>query len=113
MTILLVVVLAYLCGSIPIGVILAKNMGIDVRKVGSGNIGATNVARSVGKKAGILTLLGDAAKGLITVLIVRTLNWGTQPSRAQQWRRSSPSLFAVSWFFRWERSRTGLGVFSG
>ncbi len=76
MVALLVIILAYLCGSIPTGVLIGKRLGIDVRKVGSGNIGATNVARSAGKKAGILTLLGDAAKGLIPVLIVRALDLG-------------------------------------
>src|SRR2546428_1400941 len=67
---------AYLCGSIPTGVLIARRLGVEVRKVGSGNIGATNVARSAGKKAGLSTLLGDAAKGLIPVLIVRFLNLG-------------------------------------
>ena len=43
---------AYLCGSIPTGVLIARRLGVEVRKVGSGNIGATNVARSAGKKAG-------------------------------------------------------------
>ncbi|MEW6300844.1 MAG: glycerol-3-phosphate 1-O-acyltransferase PlsY [Thermodesulfobacteriota bacterium] len=65
------VVLAYLCGSIPTGVLIARRRGIEVRRVGSGNIGATNVARSVGKTAGLLTLVGDMAKGLLPVLLAR------------------------------------------
>jgi glycerol-3-phosphate acyltransferase PlsY len=61
---------AYLIGSIPIGVILSKRYGkVDIQKEGSGNIGATNVYRTLGKKLGILTLLGDVLKGLIPVLI--------------------------------------------
>lgn len=59
---------AYLMGSIPVGVLLAKLKGKDPRKTGSGNIGATNVMRSAGKALGIITLIGDAAKGFIPVM---------------------------------------------
>lgn len=61
--------LAYLCGSIPFGVLLAKTQNMDIREHGSGNIGATNVARTMGKKAGFLTLAGDVLKGLLVVFI--------------------------------------------
>jgi len=54
---------AYLLGSIPTGFLVAKAKGIDIRAVGSGNIGATNAMRALGKPAGILVLLLDAAKG--------------------------------------------------
>jgi len=65
-------VAAYLCGSIPFGLLLGKLFGgMDVRKAGSGNIGATNVARSAGPVAGILTLLLDAAKGAAPVWLAR------------------------------------------
>src|SRR4051812_20937762 len=65
---------AYLCGSIPFGLLLALAVGKkDVRKQGSGNIGATNVARVVGKKLGVLTLFLDAAKGAAPVVIVSAL----------------------------------------
>jgi glycerol-3-phosphate acyltransferase PlsY len=61
---------AYLLGAIPFGLILAKTFaGLDVRQSGSGNIGATNVARSAGKGLGILTLVLDAAKGAAPVLL--------------------------------------------
>ena len=59
------ILLAYLLGSIPVGVALAKLKGQDPRKVGSGNIGATNVMRTAGKGLGILTLAGDTAKGFL------------------------------------------------
>ncbi|MCL4137559.1 UNVERIFIED_CONTAM: hypothetical protein GTU68_052043 [Idotea baltica] len=55
--------LAFLIGAIPVGVLLTKARGIDVRSVGSGNIGATNVARTAGAKLGIITLLADVLKG--------------------------------------------------
>jgi acyl phosphate:glycerol-3-phosphate acyltransferase len=57
----------YLVGSIPFGVVLAKAQHVDIRKQGSGNIGATNVARVLGKKAGLLTMLGDVLKGFLVV----------------------------------------------
>ena len=63
---------AYLVCGIPFGLIIARREGhVDVRKVGSGNIGTTNVARSVGKKAAALTLLCDLGKGLVWMLVAR------------------------------------------
>lgn len=62
---------AYLIGSIPTGLLLGKAYGIDVRKEGSGNIGATNLYRTVGRKVGIITLIGDCLKGLLPVVIVK------------------------------------------
>lgn len=66
-------IVAYLLGSIPTGLLLGKMYGIDVRTAGSGNIGATNVYRTVGKKIGIMTLIADCLKGLIPVLVARGL----------------------------------------
>jgi len=60
---IIVAVAAYLLGSIPTGFLVAKAKGIDIRSVGSGNIGATNTFRMVGKTAGIFVLIVDAAKG--------------------------------------------------
>lgn len=65
-----VCVAAYLLGSIPSGLLLGKAYGIDVRKEGSGNIGATNLYRTVGRKVGMLTLMCDCLKGFIPVLLV-------------------------------------------
>ena len=62
---LLVAVIAYLVGSIPTGYLMARAKGIDIRSVGSGNIGATNVFRILGKGPGIVVLLIDALKGYI------------------------------------------------
>ena len=67
---ILVAVVAYLLGSISFSVIISKKMaGFDVREKGSGNAGTTNVLRSVGKKAAIITLTCDVLKGVIAVLI--------------------------------------------
>ena len=60
-------VAAYLLGSIPSGFLVAQARGVDIRKVGSGNIGATNVVRTLGKGPGILVLLMDALKGWLSV----------------------------------------------
>jgi glycerol-3-phosphate acyltransferase PlsY len=68
--------LSYLCGSIPTGVLLSARRGVDPRDIGSGNIGATNVARTAGPTLGLLTLIGDAAKGLAPVLLAVWLGFG-------------------------------------
>jgi len=70
----LVGLIAYLIGSIPFGVVIAKAMGLgDLRAIGSGNIGATNVMRTGNKVAGVLTFLLDAGKGAIAALIAWAL----------------------------------------
>lgn len=65
----LLVIFGYLVGSIPFGLFYGRLAGIDVRQQGSGNIGATNVNRLLGKKLGIITLVSDLLKGLIPMLI--------------------------------------------
>jgi glycerol-3-phosphate acyltransferase PlsY len=62
-------VVSYFLGSIPTGFLWAKSRGIDIRKVGSGNIGATNVMRTVGKGPGIAVLVIDALKGFLPVWV--------------------------------------------
>jgi glycerol-3-phosphate acyltransferase PlsY len=68
------ILFAYLVGSIPTGYIVGSLVGVDVRKVGSGNIGATNVARVLGKRQGLLTLIADAAKGFVPMFVAAQLN---------------------------------------
>jgi glycerol-3-phosphate acyltransferase PlsY len=67
----LLLVGAYLLGSIPFGAVVARMKGVDLRKVGSGNIGATNVARAMGKGWAVAVLLADAAKGFVPVWLGR------------------------------------------
>lgn len=70
-TLIILIFFAFLIGSVPTGAIIARLKGVDLRKVGSGNIGATNVLRALGKEAALITLLGDIAKGAIPVFIAR------------------------------------------
>ncbi|HID97373.1 MAG TPA: glycerol-3-phosphate 1-O-acyltransferase PlsY [Thermodesulfobacteriaceae bacterium] len=60
-------VCAYLTGAIPFGLLIARFRGLDLLSQGSGNIGATNVTRVMGKRLGIITLLADVSKGLLLV----------------------------------------------
>lgn len=82
MVLALLIVVAYLCGSIPTGVWLARRQGVDPRDIGSGNIGARNVARAAGNTLGSLTLAGDVLKGLLPVLLAAHLGVGDAGSAA-------------------------------
>jgi glycerol-3-phosphate acyltransferase PlsY len=71
---LLTAALSYLLGSVPFGIVITRAMGLgDLRQIGSGNIGATNVLRTGNKPAALATLLLDAGKGGIAVLVARAL----------------------------------------
>ena len=70
---------AYLIGGIPFGFLIGKLRGIDVRTVGSKNIGATNVFRTVGKKWGLLAFFCDVMKGLVPTLVAKMLYAETMP----------------------------------
>jgi acyl phosphate:glycerol-3-phosphate acyltransferase len=72
---ILTAVASYLLGSIPTGFLIGKAKGIDIRTIGSGNIGATNVFRYFGIVAGIAVLLGDAVKGFAAVMFVTRICW--------------------------------------
>jgi glycerol-3-phosphate acyltransferase PlsY len=112
MEIALVCMLAYLLGSIPFGVVLAKLRRVDLSQHGSGNIGATNVTRALGKTAGILTLLGDCGKGYLAVWIAGQL-------LETQWAIAVAGLMAFlghifSIFLKFKGGKgvaTGLGIF--
>jgi acyl phosphate:glycerol-3-phosphate acyltransferase len=94
-----------LIGSVPTGVLVARARGIDLRKVGSGNIGATNVGRALGKRWAIAVLLADAAKGYAPVLVARRLE-------PQPWLWAAVALATVLGhsFSLFLRGRGGKGV---
>lgn len=71
----LLFVLSFIFGSIPWGYIIGKAKGVDLRKVGSGNIGTTNVMRVLGKKEALLTLILDILKGFLPVILVKSTSY--------------------------------------
>jgi glycerol-3-phosphate acyltransferase PlsY len=77
MTLFLLILFAYLLGSLPAGYLVGYLAGVDVRTAGSGNVGATNVARVVGKRQGVWTLLADSAKGFIPAIVAT--RWELEP----------------------------------
>ena len=96
---ILTLLIAYLLGSIPTGYLVAKARGVDLRTVGSGNIGATNVFRILGTPAGIFVLLADAAKGWLAVFVVARLvcNWfypAAEP-QAREWFALCAGIAAI------------------
>jgi glycerol-3-phosphate acyltransferase PlsY len=74
------VVLSYLIGSIPAAYLAGKSRGIDLRRFGSGNLGATNVVRTLGWKIGLIVFAFDVAKGALPVLVLPRLTQGPLPA---------------------------------
>lgn len=107
----LFLLMAYLLGSIPFGLLVARAKGVDIRKVGSGNIGATNVARAVGKKEGVLVLVLDLSKGFLSVFLPSTFS-------LPEWVLALSALLALvgniaSIFLRFRGGKgiaTGIGI---
>jgi len=80
LNLLVILILSYLVGSIPTSIILSKLVrGIDIREHGSGNAGGSNVFRVLGWKYGVLTILLDATKGAIAVILIARLYFGSFP----------------------------------
>ena len=101
----LVAVLAYLLGSIPFGIVISRLMGLgDLRAIGSGNIGATNVLRTGNRGAAAATLMLDAAKGGVAVLIARAIA-GEDAAQVAALASFLGHIFPV-----WLRFRGGKGV---
>jgi acyl phosphate:glycerol-3-phosphate acyltransferase len=114
MEVYLLVLFAYLLGSVPTGFILGSLAGVDVRKTGSGNVGATNVARVVGKRHGILTLVADIAKGFIPIAVAFSLGLTPTATAFVGIAAFLGHLYPV--FLRFQGGKgvaTALGVFLG
>lgn len=112
MHVFLAVLLAYLLGSIPFGLLLARLKGHDIRKTGSGNIGATNVVRIAGKGLGIATLAADVLKGYIPVLVALHYNLPPIAIALIGFALFAGHLFPVYLGFRGGKGvATALGVF--
>lgn len=110
---MLVLIAAYLLGSIPFGYLLVRLLqGADVRESGSGATGATNVSRRAGKLAGIVTLLLDAAKGALAVVLAR---WLLADDFGINWWVAVAAILAVAGhcFPVWLDFRGGKGVATG
>jgi len=106
----LVVAAAYLVGSIPFSFLVARAFGVaDVRRVGSGNVGATNVLRSAGRKAGGLALLLDAAKGAAASLLAMSL----APDQELTWALAAVAAVLGHMYPVWLRFQGGKGVATG
>jgi len=102
---ILTAVLAYLLGSVPFGLVITRALGLgDLRQIGSGNIGATNVLRTGNKGAALATLVLDAAKGGVAVLVAR---WCLAEDAAQL---AGLSAFLGHLYPVWLRFRGGKGV---
>ena len=110
---ILLVVAAYLLGSIPFGYLIVRGKsGADVRETGSGGTGATNVSRRAGKAAGVLTLLLDAAKGCVAVLIAKAFGGDDWVIAAAAIAALIGHIFTVWLGFRGGKGvATGVGIF--
>ncbi|MDH4101035.1 MAG: glycerol-3-phosphate 1-O-acyltransferase PlsY [Nitrospirota bacterium] len=111
----LLVVVAYLLGAVPFGLVFARAGGVDdLRQRGSGNIGATNVLRTAGKKAAVLTLLADALKGYLPVLAASKLGFGEAVTAVTAFAALAGHIFPVYLGFKGGKGvATGLGVVLG
>ena len=103
----LAVVLAYLLGSIPFAYLAGRARGVDLRTIGSGNLGAANVFRALGKRMGIAVMAADIGKGLVAVLIARALTDDPWPAIA------AGAAMAGHVFPVWMRFKGGKGVAVG
>ncbi len=108
----LVWTVSYFLGCIPFGVLVARTRRIDLRDHGSGNIGATNAARVLGKKLGLLTLIGDLFKGVLAVFIADNLLDHPMQTAVSGLMAFLGHVFSVFLKFKGGKGvATGLGVF--
>ena len=109
---IILTLLSYLLGSIPAGFLVGSSAGVDVRSAGSGNIGATNVARTLGWKKGLVTLFADVAKGFLPVLAAHLLDLGNAAAAAAGLAAFAGHLYPV--FLRFKGGKgvaTAAGVY--
>jgi glycerol-3-phosphate acyltransferase PlsY len=105
MNALLAVTVGYLVGSIPFAFLLSRQRGIDLRRAGSGNVGASNVLRTTGARAAVLAMVLDGAKGSIAVLIAQLLSAGPVTAVIAAFASVIGHVYPV-----WLRFRGGKGV---
>jgi len=108
LTVALALAAGFACGSIPFGPLFARLRNVDLRKVGSGNIGATNAARALGKPLGVLVLICDAAKAIVPLVIARRLQLSDEAVAALGFGAVLGHMFSP-----WLRLRGGKGVATG
>ena len=109
---IILTILSYLLGSIPAGFLVGSSAGVDVRSAGSGNIGATNVARTLGWKKGLVTLFADVAKGFLPVMAAHLLELGEVAAAAAGLAAFAGHLYPV--FLRFKGGKgvaTAAGVY--
>lgn len=109
---------AYLCGSIPFALLIGLARGVDVRQVGSGNVGATNVGRALGRKWGVLCFILDVLKGLLPVLIGGLMlgyanRLDLPPDEAWRWLALGAAAVLGHVFPVWLKFKGGKGVATG
>lgn len=112
MLVVAALLIAYLLGSIPCGVVIARARGVDLQVVGSGNIGATNAARALGRRWGAVVLAGDAAKAYLPLVAAKRL-FAAHP--LGDWIVAGVALaaFLGHLYPVWLRFRGGKGVATG
>jgi glycerol-3-phosphate acyltransferase PlsY len=105
---------AYLLGSIPFSFLVARARGVDVRQVGSGNVGATNVMRSVGPAAGLLAFLLDSGKGALAAWLAQELAGAHVPESANVLPAAAAAIAVIGHVYPvWLGFRGGKGVATG
>lgn len=112
-----ILIAAFLCGSVPFGLLLGRLRGIDIRRVGSGNIGATNLGRALGRPWGVACFLLDALKGAVPVVAFGAWRgtWGlpladTAANPTAEWLAVAAAAILGHVFSPWVGFRGGKGV---
>lgn len=111
-------IVGYLCGSVPFSWLIGKIQGVDIRRLGSGNVGATNVGRILGRKFGVICLLLDVAKGSIPVLCCGWMlgylgKLDLEPGDSWRWLAVAVMAVLGHVFPVWLKFKGGKGVATG